>query len=94
MFKSRKRKRRLKYLESEIKRIKKLLKGYSKSLEKLNSEKDRLAKLDDLSRNELDIQYYLINNNITVTENNIISYEKLLKKLTIEYKELESTKWV
>ena len=94
MFKSRKRKRRLKYLESEIKRIKKLLKGYSKSLEKLNSEKDRLAKLDDLSRNELDIQYYLINNNITVTENNIVSYEKLLKKLTIEYKELGGTKWV
>lgn len=92
MFKSRKRKRRLKYLESEIKRIKKLLKGYSKSLEKLNSEKDRLAKLDDLSRNELDIQYYLINNNITVTENNIVSYEKLLKKLTIEYKELGGTK--
>lgn len=92
MFKSRKRKRRLKHLESEIKRIKKLLKGYSKSLEKLNSEKDRLAKLDDLSRNELDIQYYLINNNITVTENNIVSYEKLLKKLTIEYKELGGTK--
>ena len=82
----------MKYLESEIKRIKKLLKGYSKSLEKLNSEKDRLAKLDDLSRNELDIQYYLINNNITVTENNIVSYEKLLKKLTIEYKELGGTK--
>ena len=92
MFKSRKRKRRLKYLESEIKRIKKLLKGYSKSLEKLNSEKDRLAKLDDLSRNELDILYYLINNNITVTENNIVSYEKLLKKLTIEYKELGGAK--
>lgn len=80
------RKKILKELETERKRVSKVLKGYEKSLVKLQKERDRVASFKTLSPSEKQMQYDFIDDRIGKVKVDIDRYTKLLKKLSEDYK--------
>ena len=78
----------LKRLEVERKQVQKSLKGYEKTLSKLQKERDRIAGLKSLSLSEKQMQYDFVDDKISRIKLSIDECSSLLNRLSEKYEDI------